>query len=139
MLVAVTAGQCRALHRIENGLTWSTVRTPDELRVWGAAHGGGEVFRPTLLDDPTVAIFMVSDGDGVVAGVISNRSTSVVGVSNLFSTTEDTDRAWAAAISAISARFPGLPLVGYESCLSLSAAHRAGFTSVGPLRVWLKG
>ena len=84
-----------------------------------------------------MVIFMGRDGDAVVAGVIGNRSTTVVGVSNLFTTTADTDQAWAGAVSAISLRFPGLPLVGYESGPSLSAAHRAGFTSVGPLRVWL--
>jgi hypothetical protein len=32
--------------------------------------------------------------------------------------------------------FPGLPLVGYECGYELAAAHRAGFETVGPLRVW---
>jgi hypothetical protein len=113
------------------------VRTTDELQVWAAAHGGAEVFRPGLIEDPSVAILMASDGDDVVAGVIGNRSGSVVGVSNLFVTAADPDEVWADAVDLIAARFPGLPLVGYETGAGLRAAHRAGFRSLGPLRVWL--
>lgn len=117
---------------------WSLVRTPDQLRTWAAAHGGGEVFRPALVNDLAVAIVVAYDDEGVAAGAIGNRSASVVGVSNLFTVTADEDRAWAGAIAAISARFPGMPLVGYEGDAGLPAAHRAGFVSVGPLRVWIK-
>ena len=124
--------------RADDSLSWSVVRTPDDLVAWGAAHGGGEVFGPVLLDDPAVNIFMARDGHGVSAGVIGYRSGSVIGVSNLFTTTADIDQAWAGAIAAISSHVPDLPLVGYEDGASLQAARRAGFVSVGPLRVWLK-
>jgi hypothetical protein len=117
---------------------WNIVQTPDELRTWAAAHGGGEVFRPALVSDPAVAIVAAYDGEDLVAGAIGNRSASVVGVSNLFTVTGDEERAWAGAIAAISAHFPGLPLVGYEGEAGLPAAHRTGFVSVGQLRVWLK-
>jgi hypothetical protein len=117
---------------------WSLVQTPDELRSWAAAHGGGEVFRPALVSDSAVAVVAVYDDEGIAAGAIGNRSASVVGFSNLFTVTADEEQAWAGAIAAISARFPGLPLVGYEGEAGLPAAHRAGFVSVGPLRVWLK-
>jgi hypothetical protein len=127
-----------AQHDAKHGLNWIAVGTADELRAFGAAHGGGEVFRAALLDDPAVAILAAYDGDTVVAGVIGNRSDTVVGLSNLFTTTADPDQIWAGAVSALSARFPGLPLVGYEHGPSLQAAHRAGFVSVGPLSVWLK-
>jgi hypothetical protein len=59
-------------------------------------------------------------------------------LSNLFTTTADVDQVWAGGIAAISTHVPDLPLVGYKDGASLQAAHRAGFVSVGPLRVWLK-
>jgi hypothetical protein len=113
-------------HPIEDGLTWTAVRTPDELRAGAAAHGGGAVFRPTLLDNPTVAILVVRDGDTVVAGVIGNRSTSVVGISDLFTTTAETDQAWASAAGAISVRFPDLPPSRYQPPLTQRPANRLG-------------
>jgi len=124
--------------RIDDGQRWRIVRTPDELVAWGAAHGGGQVFGRALLDDPAVAIVMAHDGRAVVAGAIGNRSGSVIGVSNVFTTTAEMDQVWTGAIAAISAQFGCLPLVGYEHGASLRAAHRAGFVSVGPLRIWLK-
>jgi hypothetical protein len=116
---------------------WMVVSSSDELSDWGAAHGGGSVFRPELLADPDVVIIAARGEEGLVAGAIGNRSDGVVGVSNLF-TTVDPDWAWAGAVAAIADTFPGYPLVGYESGEDLAAAHRAGFASLGPLRVWLR-
>lgn len=119
-------------------LRWSVVETLDELRAWTAAHEAGAVLRPALLDDPAVMVLLATDAGGnVAAGVIGNRSRTVVGLSNLFTVSADPDEAWAGAVAALSAVFPGLPLVGYECGEDLTAAHRAGFTSVGRLRVWL--
>jgi hypothetical protein len=116
---------------------WTVVSGSDELSDWGVAHGGGPVFRQELIADPDVVIVAVRGEEGVVAGAIGNRSDGVVGVSNLFSTI-DPDRVWAGAVAAIAAHFPGHPLVGYEAGDDLAAAHRAGFASLGPLRVWLR-
>jgi hypothetical protein len=122
----------------DDGLRWIQVRTQEDLASWAAAHGGGDVFRPTMLDDPAVVILSACDTDGTVeAGVVGNRSGSVIGISNVFAA-GDRDRVWASAARAVADRFPGLPLVGYEHGDDLTAAHRAGFRSVGPLRVWLK-
>ena len=123
---------------VGSDLVWNPVRTPDELRAWGAAHGGGDVFRPTLLERPAVAIIVARDASAtIVAGVIGHRSHAVVHISNLFSTVPDPHHVWTGALAALSAWAPGQPLVGYESGASLAAAHRAGFASIGPLRVWL--
>lgn len=116
---------------------WTVVSSSDELSDWGAAHGGGAVLRPELIADPDVVIVGARGEDGLVAGAIGNRSHGVVGVSNLFSAV-GRDRAWAGAVAAIAGKFPGYPLVGYESGVDLAAAHRAGFVSLGPLRVWLR-
>jgi len=123
--------------RVKPLLSWSVVRTADELRVWAAAHGGGETFRPSLVDDPAVAVLAARDDDGMVAGAIANRSASVVGLSNLFLRETDPGRVWTEASDAACAQFPGLPLVGYEYGASLQLAHRSGFVSIGPLCVWV--
>jgi hypothetical protein len=113
--------------------TWRAVRRPGELRAFAAAHGAGDTFRPALLTDPTTVVVYGDSG-----GAIGNRSGDVVGFSNFFTTGPDVDRAWAEAVAAVSGAFPGLPLVGYEHGDSLAAALRAGFSPIGPLRVWLR-
>jgi hypothetical protein len=118
-------------------LAWREVRTAGHLRSWAAAHGSGGVFHPGLLSDPRVAILAIYDGDGVAGGLIANRSAQVVGVSNVFST-GDADRIWPEVAAVVSARFPGLPLVGYEHGPSRDAAAAAGFAGIGPLRIWLR-
>jgi hypothetical protein len=121
-----------------HGPHWSLATTADEIDVWAAAHGGGAVFQPALLDDPTVAVLLATDREGrVAAGAIGNRSRTVVGLSNLFTVSADIDQAWSGAVAALSTVFPDLPLVGYERGEHLAAAQRAGFVSVAPLRVWL--
>lgn len=121
-------------------LGWRVVEGVDELEAWATAHGDGPVFRPELLDDPRVAVvFLPGDADGgVAAGGVGNRSGDVVGLSNVFAVSAEPDAVWAGASAVLSARFPGLPLVGYQRGAGLAAAHRAGFSSVGALRVWLK-
>jgi hypothetical protein len=47
------------------------------------------------------------------------------------------DATWTACLAAAAARFPGLPVVGYESGDALEVASRHGFQPIGPLRVWL--
>ena len=116
---------------VRRGLDWSPVRTPGELRLWDAP------LSPALLDNPAVVILTARDGDDVVAGVVGNRSAEVAGLSNMTIRTADPDQVWAEAGDVLGGYFPGLPLVGYESGESLDLAHRAGFSSVGPLRVWL--
>jgi hypothetical protein len=115
-----------------NSPEWIVITTEEQLRQWGKAHGGGDVFRPELLQDPDVA-FLARGEDEIVAGVIANRSGSVVGLSNAFGLDD-----WEPAVRAVCARFPGLPIVGYEHGIDLAAARAAGFVSVGPLRVWLR-
>jgi hypothetical protein len=65
-----------------DSLTWHLVRTPEELQAWATAHGGGAVFRTTLLHDLNVAIVAAWDGDTVAAGAIGHRGTAAVGISN---------------------------------------------------------
>jgi hypothetical protein len=104
------------------GLTWRSERTTAGLPV-----------------DPSVVVLAAYDGDVLAGGVIGNRSEHVVGLSNLFTVDgADPDRVWPGAAAAVATCFPGVPLVGYEHGDDLAAAHRAGFRSVGALRVWMR-
>jgi hypothetical protein len=91
---------------------------------------GGLDFQVVRRDGADVAYLSTADGAVCVVG---NRSGAVVGLSNL---STGTDAAWAGAIRALARCWPGLPLVGYERGDELAAAHRAGFESIGALRVW---
>ncbi|WP_405437216.1 hypothetical protein OG373_08690 [Streptomyces avidinii] len=118
------------------GPEWSEVSGAEELAAWEAAFGGGESvdgdgpFRPALLGEGIV--FLAGRAGGrIVAGAVASTGGGVVGVSNLFGA------AWAGVLGAVRARWPELDVVGYEHGEDLEAAVRAGFTPIGPLRVWL--
>ncbi len=94
------------------------------------------MFRPELLTDGTVLVLGGYLGAQIIAGAVANRSTSVVGISNLFALDDDLDRGWAGGLAAVARHFPGLPMVGYEHGKALDAATRHGCTPIGPLRIW---
>ncbi|MFG2973692.1 hypothetical protein ACGFYY_11880 [Streptomyces sp. NPDC048331] len=116
------------------GLEWSEVADAEELAAWEAAFdndGDDRLFRPALLRDGIV--FLAGRADGrIVAGAVASTGGGVVGVSNLFGA------AWAGVLGAVSDRWPELDVVGYEHGEDLEAAVGAGFTAIGPLRVWLR-
>ncbi|MFF5424534.1 MULTISPECIES: hypothetical protein [unclassified Streptomyces] len=120
---------------------WRPVHGPRELAAWATAWSGGDageaaLFPDALLADPDTALVAGHDEDGrVVAGAVLTARARVTGVSNLFATdgTDPAD-AWAGALALAD---PALPVVGYESGDDLTAARAAGFTELGPLRIWL--
>ncbi|WP_030547022.1 hypothetical protein [Streptomyces albus] len=113
------------------------------LRDWQTAwHGGGDgapdIFRPALLDDPSVLVLAFHDGRELAGGAVLNRSAGLVGLSNLFAVNDgDIAAVWSSALTAAAGHFPGLPVVGYEQGDDLGPALACGFTVLGPLRVWL--
>ncbi|WP_091605705.1 hypothetical protein [Micromonospora mirobrigensis] len=113
------------------GPALTPVTTTGALARWAAAHGGGPVFRPALLADPRVTLLAryAPDG-GVTGGAVLTRGPRVTGVSNVFGAD-----VWPAVCRSAP---PGVALVGYESGDDLAAAARAGFSTVGPLRIWLR-
>lgn len=74
------------------------------------------------------------DGD-LVGGVIlhdADAATGAVGVSNGWNAT------WPEIVAAAGAVRPGRDLVDYATGADLDAALAAGFTALGPQRVWLR-
>jgi hypothetical protein len=125
----------------DSGTTWVPLTTPGELEAWEAAWSGDggptDLFRAALLDDLSVTILGGVAGGSIVAGAVLNRTADVVGISNLFTTGGDLDGAWTGCLGYLELASPGSAVVGYEAGDELAAAHRQGFESVGPLRVWL--
>ena len=77
------------------------------------------------------------DDDRIVAGAIANRSTTVIGLSNVFHTGGDLDSAWAGGAASAAALWGDMPTVSYDSGDPLDAAHNAGFETIGELVLWL--
>lgn len=124
---------------VPDGVTWAAVRTAEELAEWERAWDGGAegLFLPGLLADGTTAVLAGRAGGRVIAGAVATRSGAAVGVSNLFAVDGGDDAAWRGALAALEQLFPSVPVVGYEHGEDLTAALRAGFEAVGPLRIWL--
>lgn len=133
---------------------WTPLHDRSELPAWelawnNASIDGPEsrppgVFVPSLLDDPNVVFLVAHDPNsaftgGIVAGGIAHRTSSVVGLSNVFILSEDErerERHWHAAVNAVRDSFPDLPVVGYERGVDLDIALSLGFETLGPLRIW---
>ncbi len=84
-------------------------------------------------DEPFV---LMADG---VGSVRVNRSEDEIGVSNVEADggTAEPDL-WRWLVAVVGDRYPGLDVVGYESGSMLDAARAAGFTAIGPLRIWIR-
>lgn len=120
-----------------------TVTTAAGLARWAGAHGLPDAFAEPLLGAAEVVV-LGSAGPGssrasvqaaVTAGGVLNRTGEVVGLSNAFGGGQGLYRALRREAGA---RWPGLPVVGYESDGALDDALDAGFRRVGPLRVWAR-
>ena len=126
------------------GMRWERVRAPAVLRQWERAWNQYDVeipaglFHPSLLDEDAVIVMAGYRDEAIVAGAISNRSTTVASVTNVFSAIGDLDAAWRASLAALATLVGALPLVGYERGVDLEVARRYGFAPLGPLRVWIK-
>jgi hypothetical protein len=116
---------------------WTVARTPEELAAWTEAAGLSRILHPDRLNHPDVRFLAARDQHSITAGAVANLTGPVVGVTNVFATSITEDEAWAAIPAAVNAVFPNTPIVGYERATILSAAIAAGFSDLGPLRVWV--
>lgn len=105
-------------------------RIDDEagLARWRTAAELPQVLPTRLLEDPAVHVLA-----GPACGAIANVTGSVVGVSNVFG-----DGVWDQLPDVVTGHAPGRAVVGYEHGEDLDAALAAGFTALGPVRVWLR-
>ena len=119
---------------------WQSVRDPEVLAAWERAWDPQlrDIFRPALLDEEAVTVLAAFRDNEIVAGAITNRSATVVGISNVFSTATGPDDAWTGCLAHIAREHSDLPVVGYEPQDALAVALAHGFTTLGPLRIWIR-
>lgn len=111
------------------------VEGPSTDIVWQREEKGTEQWP---FDDPNFAMFKGRRGFNVVAGFMLYRAEDVVGAANVVAEAADAAAVWRTLTLTSAQTFPRLPLVGYESGLSLQAAVNAGFEAGDKLRVWVK-
>ncbi len=129
-------------------IRWAMARSAAELETWertwrgvsanAEAQDRAAIFRPQLLENPDFRFLTGLLGDRPVATAALNRSGNAVGLSNVFSETEDDARLFPGCVRVARSLYPGLPLVGYERGASLVAAEAAGFEPVHGLTVWVR-
>ncbi len=132
----------RAAPAGEGPVRWREVRDEQALARWEDAWRGTpppaelaavRLFPAGLLGDPDV-VFLAGERDGRIVGTgVLHRSGPAVGLSNV---TGHSVAAFQGCCAASRARFPGLPVVGYERGAELEAALEAGFDRLGRLAVW---
>ena len=114
--------------------TFAIVRERFPFAAWCRAWGASAGVLPTGLRRAPGVTVLGREGDaGFTDGAIVHRTeiggTAVAGLWNVFG-------AWADIADAVSDRHPEAWIVGYERGAALDVALAAGFTAIGPLRVW---
>jgi hypothetical protein len=116
---------------------WSVVADPDLLAVWNEHHDTGGVLLPALLEHPRFR-FLARHADGyLVAGAVTHVAGDAVLLSNCWSV-PGRPLDLGEVLAAVAALHPGQPIVDYEWGEALQAMLAAGFTPLGPQRVWAR-
>jgi hypothetical protein len=97
-----------------------------------------DVLPAALLRDESVRFLQRERIRDVSAGAVLNRSGSVVGLTNLFSTGVPLEEVWGDVATLCGQHFPSCPIVGCERGQNLDAAIGSGFTDLAAPRVWLR-
>ncbi|GGE50922.1 hypothetical protein GCM10011391_32150 [Pullulanibacillus camelliae] len=117
-------------------LQWQIIAAETELSKWTALQGSTNSLKPSLLKRPEIKFFLREKKEGI-EGFIANAGAGVIGVSNVFSSGVTSDNLWTDIVKELSVIFPDTPLVGYEHSEALHEARRAGWSSLGPLQIWV--
>lgn len=123
---------------------WVNVKNARELACWEQAWKAAgsaatrRMFPGVCLENQDWCFWGRRRDSKFKAGFIANRSSDVVGVSNVFGDENDAS-VFNDAASIAWEWDGGRPVVGYERGRSLEQALGCGFEAIGPLRVWVGG
>ena len=119
--------------------SWERIETDADLDLWEAAWkkagsaAPDRLFSADLLNRNDIIFLAHRIGGVIQAGCIANISAACIGISNVFTTRSQ--EVFAQAAAAVAGLAPHLPIAGYESGDDLGDARRAGFVTVGDLRI----
>jgi hypothetical protein len=114
---------------------WTTVSTERDFVRWREACGLADVLPAALLRDESVRFLQRKRAHAISAGAVLNRSGAVVGLTNLFSTSNPLDEVWGDVAALCGQHFPSCPIVGYQRGRDLDAPINTGFTDLAALGV----
>ena len=114
------------------------VETEQQLAAWVDAWSetppGSNIFVCQLLEEESVKFLSVEREGAVVAGMATNLSDGVIGISNAFGEPRDILACIRYCVELHSSR----AVVGYGSPAEIQRLRGFGFSSLGNLRIWLK-
>jgi hypothetical protein len=115
---------------------WSVVASADDLSEWVTAHDYAGVLTRAVLDHPRFRVLACRRDGRLVGGAVAHDGGGALGLSN----------GWGAGglagstdiLAAVSAMYPGRAMVDYAAGEEREAMVAAGFTPLGPHRVWTR-
>ncbi|MDP2120924.1 MAG: hypothetical protein Q8K28_13575 [Hoeflea sp.] len=119
---------------------WERIESEADLELWEAAWNqagspsSNRLFAPGLLDRKDIVFLGYRVNGAIEAGCIANISEKCIGLSNVFARAPSQD-VFAQAAAAVACVAPHLPIAGYESGDDICHALKAGFLTVGDLRI----
>jgi hypothetical protein len=120
---------------------WTVVQEVGLLAEWNRAHDYAGVLLPSVLDAPAFTVLARHSGGVLVGGAVVHRGDrrhDVVGLSNAWST-DSSEIVHAELLTVVAALHPGAGVTDYAWGPDLDAMLAAGYTPLGPQRVWVRG
>jgi hypothetical protein len=115
---------------------WSVVYTEDVLTEWSAAHDYAGVLPPAVLDDHRFRIVACHRKGLLVGGAVVHDGGGAVDLSNSWGAGRMTESD--EVLRAVTALHPARAVTSYAQGAERDALVEAGFTPLGPQRVWLR-
>jgi hypothetical protein len=115
---------------------WSVVDTVDVLTEWTAAHDYAGVLPPAVLEDDRFRILARHRRGLLVGGAVVHDGGRALDLSNSWGAARMTESD--EVLRAVTALHPARAVTSYAQGAERDALMEAGFTPLGPQRVWVR-